>query len=148
MPGYSLCKHLCFTDCNYTSKHWEGFLVKECRFSLSRQVILPLCLGEATSEVLHPVLGSSVQDRQEFSRQSRRNDEKTTKMIGAWSISLMRKGRETWACSAWRRLRGDLVNAYQISIRQESSGCSQALFGSIKQQDKGQWARIGTQEVI
>ena len=34
---------------------------------------------------------------------------------GDWSISPMRKGRGSWACSAWRRedLRGDLINAYQ-----------------------------------
>ena len=29
---------------------------------------------------------------------------------GDWSICPMRKGWGSWACSAWRRLRGDLIN--------------------------------------
>ena len=32
---------------------------------------------------------------------------------GDWSISPTRKGWGSWACLAWRRLRGDLVNAYK-----------------------------------
>ena len=31
---------------------------------------------------------------------------------GTWRISCMRKGWETWDCSAWRRLRGHLINTY------------------------------------
>jgi len=32
---------------------------------------------------------------------------------GDWSICPMRKVWGSWACSAWRRLRGDLINAYK-----------------------------------
>ena len=32
--------------------------------------------------------------------------------LGDWSISPMRKGWGSWACLAWRRLRGDLINAF------------------------------------
>ncbi|KAK4808569.1 hypothetical protein QYF61_009872 [Mycteria americana] len=34
-------------------------------------------------------------------------------MMRDWSISPMKKGSETWECSAQRSLRGDLVNVYK-----------------------------------
>jgi len=34
-------------------------------------------------------------------------------MRGLWSISPTRKGWGSWACLAWTRLRGDLINVYK-----------------------------------
>jgi len=34
------------------------------------------------------------------------------RQLGGWSISLLRKGWESGECSAWRRLRGNLMSAY------------------------------------
>ena len=33
--------------------------------------------------------------------------------LGDWSISPTRKGWGSWACLAWRKLRGDFINAYK-----------------------------------
>ena len=33
--------------------------------------------------------------------------------LEAWNISLKRKGWEAWGCSAWRKLKGNLSNAYK-----------------------------------
>ena len=56
-----------------------------------------------------------------------------------------------------RRLRGDPINAYEylkyrsqclkLSKGWESNGWGQALFSGVQQQNKGQWAQIGTLEV-
>lgn len=35
------------------------------------------------------------------------------RQLGDWSISLLRKGWKSWECSAWRRLRGNLMSAYK-----------------------------------
>jgi len=36
---------------------------------------------------------------------------------GDWSISPMRKGWGSWACLAWRRLRGDLLSFLSVGVR-------------------------------
>ena len=86
-----------------------------------------LCSAEATSEVLGPHLGSSVPERRGTSRESPAEGHQD----GAWSISLVRKGWETWGCSAWRRL----------------SGWGQALLSTIQRHNKEQRAQTGIQEV-
>lgn len=32
--------------------------------------------------------------------------------LWTWSVFLMRKGWDTWKCSSWRRLSGDLIKTY------------------------------------
>jgi len=66
-----------------------------------------LCTGEATSGVLCPFLGSSAQEGQGTSRKSLVEVDKDDEEPGA---SPLRLKVENWGCSAWRRLRGDLVN--------------------------------------
>lgn len=41
--------------------------------------------------------------------------QRVTKMTGDWSISLLRKGWESWAGSALRQLRGSLINVSWVS---------------------------------
>ena len=76
--------------------------IKKSIASRVREVILRLCCGEITSVALCAVLCSSVQGRKLLERV----EWITPKMIEAWSISLMRKGWDTWDCAAWRRQEG------------------------------------------
>ena len=66
--------------------------------------------GETTSGVLCPVLGFSDQERQGTSREPSGGPQR---WLRTRSISLMRKGWETWRSSAWRRLGMDLISDYK-----------------------------------
>ena len=69
--------------------------------------------------------------------------------LEARSSSIMRKGWDTWDCTAWRRENWGwgFYQCLQISKGWVSSGWGQSIFGDAQWQDKGQWAQNGTQEV-
>lgn len=74
-----------------------------------REAILPLCTalwGHSWNIVSSYGFPSSRKKENCLSRGPQR-------WLGAWSISVMRKSWETCACSAWRRLGGDLFTVYK-----------------------------------
>ena len=100
---------VCF--CGQEGQWYPGLLLKKCGQQVEGGCPSPLvCPGEATSGKLCPVLGSSVK---EWQRTAGGNPGQLQRWLRAQSISCMRKGWETWVCWTWRRLRGDLINAYK-----------------------------------
>jgi len=64
-----------------------------------------------------------------------------------WSVTAVRKGWESWDCSAWRREgAGDLFNVYNHLYR----GCKEdraRLFSAVpSDRTRGKWAQTETQE--
>ena len=69
-----------------------------------------LCPHEATFGLLCPILDFSVQKRQGTSREIPVEGHKDDEGPG---VSPIRGKAESWDCSAWRRLRRDLINVYK-----------------------------------
>jgi len=67
--------------------------------------------------------------------------------LETWSISLMRKGWETWVCSAWRKDDwGGILAMLIVANGQESSGWGQALLNGPQWQNRGQQAQTRKQK--
>ena len=88
------------------ANHIKG-CIKISVSSRVRDMILPLCSGEASPGVLCPDVESSVPERHGplgvHPEEGHRNDPRDG-TPHLW---------ESWDCSAWRRLRGDLIGAFQ-----------------------------------
>ena len=89
-----------------------------------------LCPGRTTSTVLRPVLGSSVQERQNFWREPRRWPQR---WLGTWSISLWGKaGSPGTIYPGEEKAEGWSDQCLQISEGQRSSTWDQALFSGAQ----------------
>ena len=101
--------------------HFQGAMgcIKRSVASRSRDVLLPLC-----SALVRPHLQYYVQF---WAPQFKKDEELLERVqwramkMGDWRISPTRKGWGSWACLAWRRLRGDLINAYKY----HKGGCQE-----------------------
>ena len=122
--------------CALVAKKANGILedTEKCMASRSREVILSplLCPGEATSEVLCPVLGSSVQKREGSPRKSPVEVDRDHKWPGAFPVE-GRAERPGTLQPAEEKAEGGYHNILYVSEVLESSRWEQTLFGGVQQ---------------
>ena len=80
--------------------------------SRSREVILPLYSTSVRPHLESCIQLWSPQHRKGMDLLERRQ-RRPQKWSEGWSTSPVRKGRESWGCSAWRRLQGELIAPFQ-----------------------------------
>lgn len=85
--------------------------------------------SEATSEVLCPVWGSSVQERQGPTDKTQMN---------VWSIFLARKGWGSWACLAWRSKSWevDFINVYKRRCQEHGARLFSVVPSAMKRANR------------
>lgn len=123
---------------------WYPRVHQKSRASRLREVIITL-----PSVLMRPYLEYCMHfwtpKHTEYRKLLERVQWRTTKVIRF--ISLMRKGWERLGCSAWRKVRRDLVTVF-IYLKRISQVDGGGLFHGLQHQNKGQWPEIGTQEVL
>ena len=111
-------------QCALVAKKANGILecIKKSVSSRLRKVILPICTAlvrphlEYCAQFWAPQFK---QDREQLQRVQRRTTELT---VDLEHLPYDERLGETWGCTAWRRLRGDLINANKYLTGQSKVG--------------------------
>jgi phosphatidylinositol alpha-1,6-mannosyltransferase len=118
---------LFLSNSNYT---WKRFLSNNPQFAGSKQITVPLGIGESMAEATS---GSSGPNALMLSRLSRAEDYKGHReVIGAWPLVLQRQPE----AQLWIAGTGDLQNELEALVRERGLSSKVRFFGAVSETEK------------